>query len=270
MFKRTPTTHYLPIVSCPISRFTTSNMSHSSTPALEYPSHASTPYIPQSPQPSDHSSPHLADMFINSRPPTPQLAIRSAGPLPEINEERFLRMQACIISRVTQIWETMAEEAVNNFHNDLDNPTIIERVFNLGTPQAPLMTLVRPLFPEPIPVPPRGVHIIIMQTIPQSPSPLPIYTQDETPPPPPTPSSGYKDLPGAPQIGERPDDDWHHNHDGKGIIFTVLIPNGDKGQQVAPFICIITNKGDPQLEATLGWGCPVTQTPLHAHPDPYP
>ena len=53
-------------------------------------------------------------------------------------------------------------------------------------------------------------------------------------------------------------------------MFAVLIPNGDKGQQVAPFICIITNEGDPQLEATLGWGCPVTQTPLHARPDPYP
>ena len=37
-----------------------------------------------------------------------------------------------------------------------------------------------------------------------------------------------------------------------------------------PFICIITNEGDPQLEATMGQGCPITQTPLHTHPDPYP
>jgi len=245
-------------------------MSRSSTPALEYPSCVSTPYVPQGPQPSDHSSLHLADTFINSRPPTPQLAIRSAGPFPETDEERFLRMQARVISRVAQMWETTAEEAANNFHNDLDDPAIVERVFNLGTPQAPLTTLVRPFSPEPIPVPLRGVPIIIMQTISQSPLPLPVYTQDKTPPPPPTPSSGYKDLPGAPQIGERPGDDWHHNHDGEGIMFAVLIPEGVKGQQVAPFICIITNEGDPQLEATMGRGCPVTQISLHTCPDPYP
>jgi len=179
-------------------------------------------------------------------------------------------MQAHVISRVAQMWETTAEEAVNNFHNDLDDPAIVERVFNLGTPQAPLATLVRPLSLEPIPVPLRGVPIIIMRTVPRSPLPLPIYTQDETPPPPPTPSSGYKDLPEAPQIGERPGNDWHHNHDGKKIMFTMLIPDGDEGQQVAPFIRIITNKGDPQLKATMGQGCPVTQIPLHAHPDPYP
>jgi len=83
MFKRTHTIHHFLIVSCPISWFTTSDMSCSSTPALKYPSHASTPYVPQSPQPSDHSSLHLASTFINSRPPTPQLAIRSAGPFPE-------------------------------------------------------------------------------------------------------------------------------------------------------------------------------------------
>jgi len=53
-------------------------------------------------------------------------------------------------------------------------------------------------------------------------------------------------------------------------MFMVLIPDRDEGQQVAPFICIITNKGDPQLEATMGWRCPVTQIPLHAYPDPYP
>ena len=137
-------------------------MSCSSTPALKYPSHASTPYVPQSPQPSDHSSLHLASTFINSRPPTPQLAIRSAGPFPETDEERFLRMRTCIISRIAQMWEMTAEEAVNNFHNDLDDPTIVERVFNLGTPQAPLTTLVRPISPKPIPVPPYGIPIIIM------------------------------------------------------------------------------------------------------------
>ena len=168
------------------------------------------------------------------------------------------------------MWETTTEGAVNNFHNDLDDPTIVERVFNLGTPQAPLVTLVRPLSPEPILVPPCGVPIIVMQTIPRSSSLLPIYIRNETPPPPPTPSSGYEDLPGAPQIRERPGDDWHHNHDGEGIMFAVLIPNGDEGQQIAPFIHIITNEGDPQLEATMGWGCPITQLPLHACPDPYP
>jgi len=75
-------------------------------------------------------------------------------------------MRAHVISRVAQMWETIAEEAVKNFHNDLDDPAIIERVFNLGTPQVPLTTLVRPLFPEPIPIPPRGIPIIIMQTVP--------------------------------------------------------------------------------------------------------
>jgi hypothetical protein len=127
------------------------------------------------------------------------------------------------------MWETTAEEAVNNFHDDLDNPAIVERVFNLGTPRVPLVTLVRPIFPEPIPVPLHGIPIIVMQTISQSPSPLPAYTQDKIPLPPPTPSSGYKDLPGAPQVRERPGDDWHHNHDGEGIMFAILIPNRDNG-----------------------------------------
>ena len=53
-------------------------------------------------------------------------------------------------------------------------------------------------------------------------------------------------------------------------MFMALIPDGDDGQQVAPFIHITTNEGDPQLEATLGRGCPVTRRPLYARPDPYP
>ena len=53
-------------------------------------------------------------------------------------------------------------------------------------------------------------------------------------------------------------------------MFMALIPDGDDRQQVTPFIRITTNEGDPQLEATLGRGCPVTRRPLYACPDPYP
>ena len=238
-------------------------MSCSSTPIFYYPSRAQSPYAPQSPQTSDHSSLALADTFINSRPLTPQLAVRSAGPFPETEEGRFLRMRARVISRVARMWEVTEEEAMDSFCLDFDDHAVVERVFDLGTPQMPLLTLVRPISPDPIPIPPCDPPALVLRTISQSPSPLPIYVQDDTPPAPPTPSSGYEDLPGAPQIRQRPGDDWYCNRDREGIMFMALIPDGDDGQQVAPFIRITTNEGDPQLEATLGRGCPVTRTPLH-------
>ena len=269
MFKRPASVHQFSIAFCSISWFTTSNMSCSSTPNFDYPSCAQSLYAPQSPQSSCHSSIDLPDTFINSRSPTPQLAICSASPFPETDEEWFLRMRACIISRVAWMWEVSEEEVISNFCLDFDDPAIIERVFDLETPQIPLATLVRPIFPEPIPIPPCNPPTVILQTISWTPSPLPIYARVNTSSPPPTPSSRYEDLPGAPQIGERPGEDWYCNH-GEGIMFMALIPNGDNRQQVTPFICITTNEGDPQLEATLGWGCPVTRRPLYTHPNPYP
>ena len=127
------------------------------------------------------------------------------------------------------MWEVTEEEAINNFCLNIEDPAIVERVFNLGTPQVPLVTLVGPISPEPIPIPPYDPPTIILQTVSQSPSPLPIYIQDIMPPPPPTPSSGYEDLLGAPQVGERPDDNWYHNHDREGVMFMILIPDGDNG-----------------------------------------
>ena len=104
-----------------------------------------SPYAPQSPQSSCRSSIDLTDTFINSCPPTPQLAIRSAGAFPETEEERFLRMRAHVVSRVAQMWEVSEEEAISNFRLDFDDPAIVERVFDLGTPQVLLATLVRPI-----------------------------------------------------------------------------------------------------------------------------
>ena len=270
MYKRPIFVPQFPIVFYSISRFTSSHMSRNSTPEFDYPSRAQSPYAPQSPQSSHHSSIDLADTFINSRPPTPQLAVHSAGAFPETEEERYLRMRARVISRVARMWEVSEEEAIDNFRLDFDDPAVVERVFKLGTPRMPLATLVRPISPEPIPIPPRDPPTVVLRTVSRTPSPLPVYVRDNTPPPPPTPSSGYEDLPGAPQVGERPGEDWYCNHDGNGIMFMALIPDGNDGQQVAPFIRITTNEGDPQLEATLGLGCPITKRPLHARPDPYP
>ena len=252
MFKRPTFVHKFPIASYPTNRLTNPDMSRKDTPDFDYPSCAQSPYAPQSPQPLYHSSIDLADMFINSRPPTPQLAVRSADPFPKTNEEQFLRMRARIVSRVTWMWEVSEEEAISNFRLDFDDPVIVERVFDLGTPQVPLATLVRPISPEPIPIPPHVPPTVVLLTVSQTPSPLPVYVRDDTPLPPPTLSSGYEDLPGAPQVGERPGEDWYCNHDGEGIIFMALIPDGNDGQQVALFIHITTNEGDPQLEATLG------------------
>jgi hypothetical protein len=50
----------------------------------------------------------------------------------------------------------------------------------------------------------------------------------------------------------------------------VMIPDGDDGSVVAPFLHIDTNEGSPRLEGTLGLGCPVRSIPLHARPDRYP
>ena len=252
MFKRPTFIHQIPITSYSPNRLTNPDMSCNSTSNFDYPSQAQSPYAPQSPQPLYHSSVDLTDTFINSRPPTPQLAICSPGLFPETDEEQFLRMRACVVSRVARMWEVSEEEAISNFLLNFKDPAIVERVFDLGMPQVPLATLVRPISPELIPIPPRVPPTVVLRTVSQTPSPLSIYVRDNTPLPPPTPSSGYKDLPGAPQIGERLGEDWYCNHDGEGIMFMALIPDGNDRQQVAPFIHITTNEEDPQLEATLG------------------
>ena len=90
-------------------------MSCNSTPDFNYPSRAQSPYVPQSPQSSCHSSVDLADTFINSHTPTPQLAVRSADAFPETEEETFLRMRARVVSRVARMWEVLEEEAICHF-----------------------------------------------------------------------------------------------------------------------------------------------------------
>jgi hypothetical protein len=127
--------------------------------------------------------------------------------------------------------------------------------------------------PEPLPIPPRNDSpVSSLAELPRSTrsvSPLPLYIRDSTPPPPPSPPIETNPAQG-PQPTVHPGEGWHLNDDHGDILFMVMIPDGDEGSVVAPFLRIDTNEGSPRLEGTLGLGCPVQSIPLHARPDRYP
>jgi hypothetical protein len=110
------------------------------------------------------------------------------------------------------------------------------------------------LSPEPVPIP-LQVH---------NTTPLPLYTRESTPPPPLTPSSKEKTLVDA---NDHPSPDWQINYNHQGIQHMVTMPgNNPDIQEVAKYLQINTNDGDPILCTTIGSGQPIQRSPLYAKP----
>jgi hypothetical protein len=225
---------------------------------------------------SQRSSPEL--VYLGPRSPTPQLAIRSGGPIsspleltPEEehatvrNSATRAAYHASLIPRAQGLFNSPLEETIRAFR--ACPPT---RATSPHDPTLHNMWPVRGAIelspsPEPLPLP---LRIRNRTPSPTDDEPLPLYTRDDTPPPPPTPSTDEETLVEA---SDHPGPGWHVNYDQQGIRYMFTMPSDDPDiQEVAKYLRIDTNEGDPILLATMGSGLPVHRAPLHAKPDSTP
>ena len=265
-----------------MSRSATSTITLSSTPVSPW-------YIPLS------LTIELEDTFIAW---TPQLAIRSAGPIrsPTNDQQLLTEIWGLVASRIAtaqNIFSTTLQHAHQSF-----GPELKAKVYGLVHFHEPL-----PEFPA---SKTREEIIIVCEPPPTATEVLPPYLNGTSPPsfsapntpspnsipiPPqfteerlvdssdplgtetaissPTPS--VVEIPAPEPVDENhPGEGWQANICREGIAYPMQILDEDGAITIAPYLCLDLNGGNSHIEGTLGQGCPVTSCPLHTTPDHYP
>ena len=269
---------------------TTIYMSRPTTPTVTLDSTSDSPrYIPSSP------TIELEDTFIAW---TPQLAIRSAGPIqsPTNNQRLLAEIWGLVASRIAaarNIFSTTIQHARRSFGPELEakayglvhfheplpefpasetrgeiivvrepSPIVTEvpPPYSNGSTLPPLLTPNTPS-PDPIPIPPR----LTEERLVDSPNPLDTETAVASP----TPS--VMEIPNPEPVDpNHPGEGWQPNICREGIAYPMQILEEDGAVTIAPYLRLDLNRGDPHIEVTLGLGQSITSRPLHATPDRYP
>ena len=289
MYKRPSSSLIFHMTFSTITIRTSINMSRSATPTIAIDLMPDSPrYIPSSP------TIELEDTFITW---TPQLAIRSVGPIhsPTNNQRLLTEIWGLFASRIAaarNIFSTTIQHAHQSFGPELEAKAYGLVHFHEPLPEfpasetrgeiivvcepSPITTEVPPpylnrttppsfsprtLSPDPIPVPPRFAE----ERSEESSSPFGTETAVASPTP-----SVVEIL--APELVDKnhPGEGWQANICREGIAYPMQILEEDGAITVAPYLHLDLNGGYLHIEGTLGQGCPVTSRPLYATPDRYP
>ena len=272
MYKR-PSPFPIFLVTFVFTVHTTINMSRPTTPTVTLDSASASPrYIPSSP------TIELEDTFIAW---TPQLAIRSAGPIysPTNNQRLLTEIWGLVASRIAaarNIFSTNIQHARRSFGPELEakayglvhyheplpefpasetrgeivvirepSPitTEVPPPYSNGSTPSALLTLNTPS-PDPIPIPPR----LTEERLVDSPESLDSETAVASPTPSvmeiPTPEPIDPNHPGE---GRQP------NICREGIAYPMQILEEDGAVTIAPYLRLDLNRGDPSAKRQTSW-----------------
>ena len=270
---------------------TTINMSRPTTPTVTLDSTSTSPrYIPSSP------TIELEDTFIAW---TPQLAIRSAGPIqsPTNNQRLLTEIWGLVASRIAaarNIFSTTIQHARRSFGPELEakayglvhfheplpefpasetrgeiivvhesSPVVTEGPppYSDGSISPPPLLTPNAPSPDPLPIPPRLTEEGLVDSSESHDTEAVIAS--------PTPS--VLEIPAPEPIDKNhPGEGWQPNICREGITYPMQILDEGGAITITPYLRLDLNRGNPLIEGTMGLGCPVTSHPLHTTPDRYP